>query len=434
MTTDRLLRRALYGDATSDATPECVDPETLAAWMDGSLSGDRLAGAERHASSCARCQAMLASMARTAPSVEPRPWWQMLTARWLVPFAAAATALVLWVAVDRERAAPPAAVRPPQVERMEAPNPAAATGRDPGAASYPALERPNIGDDRLDSRLEPRLPSAAQEPQPTPFRDRRTAAMKSEKPDAAVPDSQALDRRAASPDRTALLSAPAPAAPSFAPQGALGAAGTPRAGSTSPPAEPVAAPPPPPQAVGPPPSTAQPFVAEPAPKAVTETVTLAETVTVTSESARVASQRAAGGRAAQEPVEIVSPEPAFRWRLVRPATIQRSTDGGATWTSQSSRTAGLSFLGGTQKTTGPTLTSLMLNAGSAPARDICWIVGSEGIVLLSPDGMSWQRRPFTEPVNLTAVRAIDAKAAVVTTEDGRQFSTADGGATWSKIP
>jgi photosystem II stability/assembly factor-like uncharacterized protein len=37
-------------------------------------------------------------------------------------------------------------------------------------------------------------------------------------------------------------------------------------------------------------------------------------------------------------------------------------------------------------------------------------------------------------VNLTAVRASDAKTAVVTTSDGRQFSTTDGGATWSRLP
>ena len=168
VTTDRLLRRALHGGAASDAMPECVDPETLAAWMDGSLSGDSLASAERHASSCARCQAMLASMARTAPSGDPRPWWQILTARWLVPFAAAATALGLWVAVDRERAAPPPAVRPPQAERMAAPDPAA-SGQAPGDVSYPEVI-PDTVDDRLASRLEPRSPSAAEGPQPTPPR------------------------------------------------------------------------------------------------------------------------------------------------------------------------------------------------------------------------------------------------------------------------
>jgi photosystem II stability/assembly factor-like uncharacterized protein len=129
-------------------------------------------------------------------------------------------------------------------------------------------------------------------------------------------------------------------------------------------------------------------------------------------------------------VDIASPEPAFRWRLAAPATIQRSTDGGATWTAQSARTPGFGLLQRSESSQ----PAVMLTAGSAPARDICWVVGRGGIVLLSTDGTSWQRRPFPEPVNLTAVRATDAKTAVVTTEDGRQFSTADGGATWSKIP
>jgi photosystem II stability/assembly factor-like uncharacterized protein len=54
--------------------------------------------------------------------------------------------------------------------------------------------------------------------------------------------------------------------------------------------------------------------------------------------------------------------------------------------------------------------------------------------MLSADGATWQLRPFPEAINLAAVRAIDAKTAVVTTADGRQFSTTDGGATWSKTP
>ena len=115
-------------------------------------------------------------------------------------------------------------------------------------------------------------------------------------------------------------------------------------------------------------------------------------------------------------VEIASPEPAFRWRLSAPAAIQRSTDGGVTWKPQ------LAPAG------------IVLTAGSSPARDVCWIVGRAGAVLLSTDGTTWQLRPFPEAVNLTAVRAIDAKTAVVTTSDVRQFSTTDGGATWSKLP
>jgi photosystem II stability/assembly factor-like uncharacterized protein len=62
------------------------------------------------------------------------------------------------------------------------------------------------------------------------------------------------------------------------------------------------------------------------------------------------------------------------------------------------------------------------------------MVGRAGAVVLSIDGTAWQPRPFPEAVNLTAVRAMDAKNATVTTSDGRQFSTTDGGATWSKLP
>ena len=149
---------------------------------------------------------------------------------------------------------------------------------------------------------------------------------------------------------------------------------------------------------------------------------MAETVSVAREAPAL---RAGIGGA-----DVVSPEPAFRWRLVAPATIQRSTDGGATWTAQSTRAEGLGLLQRSDGLQPP----FVLTAGSAPARDICWIVGRAGTVLLSTDGTSWQRRPFPEPVNLTAVRATDAKTAVVTTQDGRQFSTTDGGATWSKIP
>src|SRR5688500_7801958 len=175
--------------------------------MEGSLAGDSLARAERHASDCARCQAMLAAMARTAQSEAPRAWWRTLSASWLVPAAAAATAFALWVAVDRERSVPPAPVRPSQAEQMVAPDPAGvALGQDVGNAR-PAAAMPEASDDRLASRLEPRE-YGAEVPPPTRSRDRGTAAMKSEKRDTAVPDAQVLERRAAAPDRSAFMTAP----------------------------------------------------------------------------------------------------------------------------------------------------------------------------------------------------------------------------------
>ncbi len=416
-TTDRLLRRGLQGDPARDATPECVDPETLAAWMEGSLPAASLARAEQHASSCARCQAMLALMVRTTPGGESRPWWRTLTASWLVPVAAAATAFVLWVAVDRQRAEPPAAVRPPQLQQMEAPDPAAAAMANlPADERSKALEPKEQYSDRSANPLEPRLRA-----QPAPSPDGRAAARKAERRDAAIPD--ALDQRVAPRDRAGFMSS-SPLASASTPQRDVEASAkapvvpappppVPAPASSSPAAAPsVSAP------------AALPQVADPNPRPLTESVGVAR------ESARVLVQGAGAERVTPGHVEIVSSEPTFRWRILPPATIQRSTDGGATWTSQANGAPGLSFLSRTENAGPPR----SLNAGSAPAREICWIVGSEGIVLLSSDGISWQRRPFPEPVNLTAVRAVDGKTAVVTAEGGRQFSTVDGGATWSKIP
>ena len=113
--------------------------------------------------------------------------------------------------------------------------------------------------------------------------------------------------------------------------------------------------------------------------------------------------------------EIVSPDPAFRWRAGAAGVVHRTPDGGVTWTPQK---------------TGITTD---LTAGSSPARDVCWLVGRGGTVLLSSDGTTWQLRPFPERVDLVAVSAMDAKTATVTTSDGRRFSTTDGGATWSRL-
>src|SRR6476660_7980445 len=117
---DRLLRRLEPG-VDLPATDGCVDAETLAAWMDGSLSGDALGRAEHHAAGCARCQAMLASMARTAPETAARPWWRLHKVKWMVPIAAAATAVVLWVSVDRQEKAAVGPVTQGQTSRASEP-------------------------------------------------------------------------------------------------------------------------------------------------------------------------------------------------------------------------------------------------------------------------------------------------------------------------
>ena len=110
---------------------------------------------------------------------------------------------------------------------------------------------------------------------------------------------------------------------------------------------------------------------------------------------------------------VQSPDSAIRWRLIR-QQVERSTDGGLTWKAQ------------------PTGTAVDLLAASSPALSVCWIVGRTGVVLLSTDGESWRRLSSPDvTADLVAVTARDAVAATVTTADGRRYTTADAGATWT---
>jgi photosystem II stability/assembly factor-like uncharacterized protein len=111
---------------------------------------------------------------------------------------------------------------------------------------------------------------------------------------------------------------------------------------------------------------------------------------------------------------IVSPNRPSQWRILANGAVQHSTDAGTTWEVQATGAPG------------------MLTAGASPAPSICWLVGPQGIVVLSTDGRSWRRVPFPESVDLTSVRAADDRSATVNTADGRAFSTTDGGQTWTR--
>jgi len=105
---ERLLRQSLQTPRPDGATDSCLDAETLAAWIDGGLSGAALEMAQTHVADCARCQSMVGAMARTnAVVAQPEPerglrrWLP-----WLVPLTAAAAAVVLWVAVPGDLSTP----------------------------------------------------------------------------------------------------------------------------------------------------------------------------------------------------------------------------------------------------------------------------------------------------------------------------------------
>src|SRR5919199_39235 len=90
----RLLRDALREPTAPPSA--CLDADALAAWSDGRLSGRERAAAESHAAGCARCQTLLAAMARTAPPAAARRWWRASRYGWLGPPAAPAAAGAFW--------------------------------------------------------------------------------------------------------------------------------------------------------------------------------------------------------------------------------------------------------------------------------------------------------------------------------------------------
>src|SRR5204863_3464041 len=112
--------------------------------------------------------------------------------------------------------------------------------------------------------------------------------------------------------------------------------------------------------------------------------------------------------------EIVSPDPTSRWRITGGRVIEHSTDGGTTWQAQ------------------PTGATSTLTAGSAPSPLVCWVVGQDGVVLLSTDGRTWRRAGVPTRTALLAVRATDERTATVTDANGRTYVTIDGGVRWTQ--
>lgn len=331
--TDELLRRALQPQRAA-APGVCLEAETLASWAEGRLTPADGAAAEAHAAGCARCQALLAAMVRTADAdTATAPATRGLFARlpWLLPLTASAVAVAIWIAV-RPADVPPPSERPSAIARVE----------EPAAPASPA----------------PAAPGQA----------------------APVPRAEA-ERKAAVPRRDAPSADVRETPP---PSAAGGEAATARSDEARPRVFRQESGPPPPAASAPPLESARAGAADSA--------LLSETVSLPA-------------------IAIPSRDPLTRWRIVDRQAIELSTDGGQSW--RPSHVA-----------------ATPLTAGSSPVASVCWVVGQGGTVLLTADGTQWQRRSVPGGPDLAAVVADDAQSAVVTTIDGRVFSTEDGGQSW----
>ena len=104
----------------------------------------------------------------------------------------------------------------------------------------------------------------------------------------------------------------------------------------------------------------------------------------------------------------------MRWRILAGRRVELSLDAGSSWNVLSIE---------------PALTTPLV-AGVAAGQSVCWLVGREGVVLLTTDGRTFRRVSLPEAVQLVSVTAEDNLRATVTAADGRRFSTVDGGLTW----
>ena len=267
---DDLLRDTLRSRA-ADSTAGCLDVETAAAFVDGTLSPRARSSAESHIADCSRCQAVLAALVRSTPPPPSRTWWRRPSLAWLVPAAVAAGAVAIWINVP-DRATPPPSVQatrelPPPVEavpvipdRIQMP---VDIGQSP-AASAAASKAPSPGASLKDARSAPA----------ELLRARQAAAANSAKASATPASPDVQDRGELRQDTVPSDFRPVP--------------------------RPTAAP-------------APPSVA-PAPRAAA----LAETATIL----------------AQARATIVSSDRTIQWRIGTGGVVQHSADAGASWQTQ----------------------------------------------------------------------------------------------------
>ena len=369
----------------------CIDAETLAAWADGGLSKDEAALVEVHLADCERCTAMLATFARTVPE---RPaaesLWARWHLRWLVPIATAATVAALWVLVPRPESPQIAALKSERTIASQTP-PAAEPA--PAAAPSQASEQETRERAAASASADTRAPSEefARTPEPKRLADARseTGARAAEN---ARGDADAKLSQPRSLNETVAVAPSAPAREADQVQANLEKVE--RQGAT-------------------------PVQAPPASQTATAPSAPAPVAGFSAESARRAVAPPTGGATqlggVTPLIEVMSPDPMTRWRVIGTGQVERTTTGGAQW----------------QRATLPEAATL--TGGSSPSPTICWLVGRTGSIYLTTDGLRFIRVPFRERTDFISIQATDALRATVVTTDGRTMRTEDQGATWIRI-
>ena len=383
----RELSNALRAHGAAASGPH-LDAEAVAAWTERRLDAAESESVEIHLASCTDCQAIVATLARTAPEPADAPgagWWSSLRRPWLVPAAAAvAAALVLWVVQPQPE--PPAPRLEGTLARSDAPAPA--------AAETPQFERAEPTPEA--SQLAPR-DLEAESKLLRKAEPGRAAAPPAAVGSVAEPARQG-DANGFSAARVA--AAPPPPAPA-SPEAAAGARAADAAVVGEAPV--VDAPAARKESVT---ITGQTPAPPPAERREQQAATAAQ-----QRSLNDAARFAAALRAAE--LNVTSADGRGRWRRSG-AVLQFAPDATAAF-----RAVQLP------------LDANALVAGSAPGGTVCWLAGRGGVVLVSTNGTQFTRVGTPTTLDLVQVAATDARTAVVTAADGRRFRTADQGATWT---
>jgi hypothetical protein len=439
---DPWLRETMGSE--SGAVSDCLDPDVLAAWAEGALSTSERSFAEAHAARCARCQAMLAVMARTVPS-EPAPARFPFRKGLLIftPAAAAALAVALWFAVEPRRdplptaaPPPPTAARDNQLAASAAPS---STPAEAAADKKVAQPEAAAAGDRESERKVPARADVSNQRATTLLDELKKQEAKVKEKDSAAPGGVAetvtvvsqsppvqtsQQQRAQTAEETRALFRSAqqqttqqqPTSPQQgqtqlpAPQQQSDAAARQRSADPTP--TPPGSPPPPAAAASAP-------AAKPSADAVAnERADRAEQFGTRTGAGGAGLGRVSTANDALKVSALFSvavaaaPDGKTRWRIAD-RFVQQSPDGGTTWSTQYTLDEGTQLV-----------------SGVAPSPTVCWIVGRSGAIVTTSDGVTWRRVTFPFNVDLVAVTSADARTATVVTADKRVFVTTDGGARW----
>jgi hypothetical protein len=112
----------------------------------------------------------------------------------------------------------------------------------------------------------------------------------------------------------------------------------------------------------------------------------------------------------------MAPDGHTSWRVTA-GRIERSTDGGGTWTIER----------------GPAIVAPVI--GAAPSDSACWLVDAHGLIVRRDSNGEWRR--VTSPSTGASINGIDASSATdatLSTAEARRYRTTDGGLTWQALP